>query len=106
MTLTTLLIRIGIAALILTALMAFGIIKTRRVTESRNDNYDSDLEKSNASFMKPMNLLMSLMQNFCGVLFLFSGSVSAFIGVCNWIFSFYDCFRNRSWTDAYHGHER
>jgi len=69
MTLTTLLIRIGIASLILTMLMFFGIIKTRRVSEPELDG--------TSAFRKPMNFLMSLAQNFCGVLFLFSGWVKA-----------------------------
>ncbi len=70
MTLTTLLIRIGIASVILTLLMYFGILKTRRV-------YNADTLNTENDFKRPMNLLMSLFQNFCGVLFLFSGWVKA-----------------------------
>ena len=52
MTLTTLLLRITLAALVLTGITYFG-------------------------FKKKDNLLLSLLQNFCGALFLFSGYVKA-----------------------------
>jgi len=88
MTLTTLLIRIGIVSVLLTLLMFFGIIKTRRasitalITDGETDVTDhstklSETDKSKLAFRKPGNFLMSLLQNFCGVLFLFSGWVKA-----------------------------
>jgi uncharacterized membrane protein YphA (DoxX/SURF4 family) len=52
MTLTTLLIRIAIAAVILTLILGFG-------------------------FKKHKSILMTFLQNFCGVLFIFSGLVKA-----------------------------
>jgi len=81
MTLTTLLIRIGIVSLLLTLAMYFGLIKTRRASDiidvDLSDEKEQRLNNNLVSFKKPSNFLMSLLQNFCGVLFLFSGWVKA-----------------------------
>ena len=81
MTLTTLLIRIGIASIVLTMAMFFGIIKTRRATALVGSDNTTAEDMANydgkQAFRKPGNFIMSLFQNFCGVLFLFSGWVKA-----------------------------
>ena len=64
MTLTTLLIRIGIASIVLTMAMFFGIIKTRRATALVGSDNTTAEDMANydgkQAFRKPGNFIMSL----------------------------------------------